>query len=55
MKVKTLKIRLSKKENKKDIEKTNKFLENVKVIKTYSNAYVGEPNYWSMVVHYEEN
>ena len=53
--LKTFKIRLSKNKNKKDIEKINKFLKSVKIIKTYSNAYSGEPNYWSMVIHYESN
>jgi len=54
MKVKTFHIRLSKEHLEADQERVNSFLESVNVSKTETGFIVDEPNYWSLLVFYDD-
>lgn len=54
MKIKAFHIRLTKENIQSDQEKINNFLESVNVRKTATELITGQPNYWSVLVFYEE-
>lgn len=54
MKVKVFHIRLTKENLQSDQDNLNSFLENVKVKKTATKLINGQPNFWSILVFYDE-
>lgn len=54
MKLKVFHIRLTKEHFQTDQENVNRFLEKVYVKKTATNLVNGQPNFWSILVFYEE-
>ncbi len=54
MKIKVCHIRLSKENLISDQETINDFMDNVLVKKTATELVVGQPNYWSILIFYEE-
>jgi len=54
MKVKSFQIRLTKENIDSDQENINNFLASVNVRKTAIELIVGQPNYWSVLIFYED-
>ena len=54
MKVKVFHIRLNKENLQTDQENLNNFLDNVTVKKTATELVTGTPNFWSILVFYDE-
>jgi len=55
MKIKVFNIRLDDENLEEDQEKINSFLENVIFKKSSTNIISEKANYWSILIHYEEN